>query len=64
MSLSIKRIKKQFIYDIKESEDEEFNFDKLKTNEILLFYHTEFYNFDKILRFDFKSLKYKCVTLK
>ena len=42
----------------------QFNFDKLKTNEILLFYHTEFYNFDKILRFDFKSLKYKCVTLK
>jgi hypothetical protein len=63
MFLSVKRKKKQFIYDIKESEGEhEDNLDRQQ--KVGVSHNCQFYNFTKIGSFDFKEIGAKCIQLK
>lgn len=64
MSLKPQKIKKKFIYDIKESEDEGLEYNLMKIHKVSVFYYCKFYDIKKLQRFDFKEIGYRCISLK
>lgn len=64
MFLSVKPKKKQFIYDIRESDEEGPGDEKFKRQRVSLSYNAHFYNFPRIRNFDFKEIGAKCIKLK